>query len=372
MLAFVGLILVMGLREPPEASRRPVALAVVDGGARVLVAASGRVAVVDVEKAEVAASWLVGEGVVDLATARDGALVLAVDGPARSLVSFTRDGTTAQRVGRVPFASEPVAVATSPDGTRAGVALRWERKVVVVEVGPDAVPRMVGAVDLPFRPGRLARLRGDVIVASDATSTALATIDLRAPRVLARVAWPGHNVGGLAASSDGLTLVVSHQTLGHLATTSFDDIHWGSTISNRLRVFRGDGLASGAPESVILEASRVVDLDEVGRASGDPGGVALGPRGETVVALSGVARVAAGPGAGPAPPFPARRIELDRGSRPTAVALSPDGTRAFVALTLDDALAVVDLTTDAAPRLIPLAPKRALDAVARGCRTTAG
>jgi cytochrome c peroxidase len=50
------------------------------------------------------------------------------------------------------------------------------------------------------------------------------------------------------------------------------------------------------------------------------------------------------------------------------VALSPDGTRAFVALTLDDALAVVDLTTDAAPRLIPLAPKRALDAVARGER----
>ena len=173
---------------------------------------------------------------------------------------------------------------------------------------------------------------------------------------------PAHNIRGLATSPDGQTLVLAHQTLSRLASSSFDDVHWGSLLNNHLRVLRVEALTSPDPDADVLRGSRLIDLGEVGNAAGDPAGIAFDARGGLMVALSGVGEVAIGPG----PDQPLRRTAVGR--RPTTVALGPDGETAYVADMLDDTISVVELGAGTLLRSISLGPRPEPGAVGRGER----
>jgi DNA-binding beta-propeller fold protein YncE len=344
--------------EGPPRARGPVAMAVVDGGATLLVAnrRAGTISVVDTKEGRVTAEWEVGRGLADLAVSGDGRKVLAVDQEANALIVLGRDG---RAIGRVEVAADPVAVAISDDATRAAVASRSTRRLTLVDL---AGLKVVGPVDLAFRPGRLVKLKGGLMVVADAFGGGLAVVDLDRGEVLSSITLPAHNIGGLAVSADGETLAIAHQTLNRLATTSFDDIHWGDLVTNRVRLLRVSALLSADP----LEGGRLIELDAVGNAAADPAGIALGPNGEAVVAVAGVGQVAVGPGLGSKAAFPAKRVGV--GARPTAVAIAPDGSLAYAAETLDDAIAVIGLPDGRQLRSISLGPRPDLDAAGRGER----
>lgn len=108
--------------------------------------------------------------------------------------------------------------------------------------------------------------------------------------------------------------------------------------------------------------ARVVDLDEVAHAAGDPSAVAFAPDGRTVVALGGVgeAAIVAPPG------HPLRRFEVGR--RPSAVALSPDGKMAYFADPDADSVATVSTEGGTNRKRVTLGPRPEPSAVERGER----
>jgi cytochrome c peroxidase len=116
-------------------------------------------------------------------------------------------------------------------------------------------------------------------------------------------------------------------------------------------VLRVDRILAAGTDAELLRGSRLLRLDDVGNAAGDPAAVAFDRLGNYVVALAGVGEVAIGAGTGE----PLHRLAVGR--RPTAIALDPQGTKAFIADPSDDAIAVV--AVGAAERLgtIRLGPR---------------
>ena len=361
--------------DEPLASRdrRPVALAFADGGTLLLVAnrGSGTVSVVDVASAKVVAEWGVGRGLADLAPLADGRHLLAVDQDADELILLERRGRSIEVVDRVAVGSDPVRVAVLPGGSSCVVASRWSSQLTFVAILPGAgdgdapgrslkVSRTLG---LPFRPRDLALIRdGSALVVADAFGGRLALVDARRMALESIRSLPAHNIRGLATSPDGQTLVLAHQTLSRLASSSLDDVHWGSLVNNHLRVLRVEALTGPDPGADVLRGSRLIDLGDVGNAAGDPAGVAFDARGGVMVALSGVGEVAIGPGPGE----PLRRTAVGR--RPTTVALGPGGETAYVADMLDDTISVVELGAGTLLRSISLGPRPEPGAVGRGER----
>jgi YVTN family beta-propeller protein len=112
------------------------------------------------------------------------------------------------------------------------------------------------------------------------------------------------------------------------------------------------------PRADLLADSRLHPLGDVGRGGGDPAGVAVGG-GRVVVALAGAGEVAVGK-----PGDDWRRVTVGR--RPTTVAVSHDGKRAFVANTHADSVSVVDLEAQRVTADIALGPTGELCAADRG------
>jgi YVTN family beta-propeller protein len=363
----------LGDEAPASRDRRPVALAFTDGGNLLLVAnrGSGTVSVVDVASAKVVAEWGVGRGLADLAPLADGTHLLAVDQDADALILLERRGRTIEFVDQVAVGPDPVRVAVLPGGSSCVVASRWSSGLAFVAILPEAgdgdapgrllkVSRTLG---LPFRPRELALIRdGSALVVADAFGGRLALVDARRMSLESVRSLPAHNIRGLATSPDGQTLVLAHQTLSRLASSSLDDVHWGSLVNNHLRVLRIDALTSPDPGADVLRGSRLIDLGDVGNAAGDPAGVAFDARGGVMVALSGVGEVAIGPSFDQ----PLRRTSVGR--RPTTVALGPDGETAYVADMLDDTISVVEPGEGTLLRSISLGPRPVPGAVGRGER----
>src|SRR5262249_10955491 len=141
------------------------------------------------------------------------------------------------------------------------------------------------------------------------------------------------------------------------AQTTEDDIHWGNLVANRLRTLRVAAVLD--PKADLLEGSYRYDLGRPGQGAGDPAGLAVAG-GRTVVTLGGVREVGLGAELGGA----VGRVAVGR--RPTAVAISPDGRRAYVADTLADAVAVVGLSDGKVEATIELGKKPDASPVDRG------
>jgi YVTN family beta-propeller protein len=240
---------------------------------------------------------------------------------------------------------------------RCVVASLWPRRLAVVDLDPT--PRVKQTVALPLAPRALLPVPGSAkVLVADSFGGRLAVVDSARGVIESVRPVPGHNIRGLALARGGQEVLVSHQTLNHLATTSRDDIHWGNLLTNNVRALSltqvlGQG---GDP----LRGSTLHQLGHVNRGAGDPAGLAVAEDGTVVVALAGVGEVALGPGKG----GDWRRVAVGR--RPTAVVVAPDGPRAYVANTFGDSVSVLDVRAAKVLAEIPLGPRPPLAASDRG------
>src|SRR5262249_54870172 len=158
---------------------------------------------------------------------------------------------------------------------------------------------------------------------ADSFGGRLAVVDLASGAVESVRSLPASNIRGLALSADGKRLLVSHQILNPLAQTSRDDIHWGNLLTNNVRPVSLAAVSD--PKADLRRDSEQYHLGDIGHGTGDPAGIAVGADGRLVVALAGVNEVAVGDRRG------GDWKNIPVGARPTAVAVSANDQRAYVA-----------------------------------------
>jgi YVTN family beta-propeller protein len=317
--------------------RHPVALALTPDGRWLFTAnqRSGTVSLIDTAASKVIADTPVGRRLADLALTPDGRRLLAVDEAGDELLLLSLEPPRLTVRGRLKVSPDPVSVRVAADGRTCVTASLWAHRLDVVDLRSDA-PRVARTVTLPFAPHQQLILRDSrKVVVADAFGGRLAVVDTGTGAVESVRELPGHNIRGLALGADGKELWVTHQTLNRLAETTQDDIHWGNVMTNDLRVLPLADLLR--PKADLLAGGRVLHLGDVGRGAADPAGLAFDRDGRVVVALAGVDEVQVGgekDGTG-------RRIRV--GACPTAVVVTRDGRRAYVANTLGDSVPVVNL-----------------------------
>lgn len=346
----------IGADEAQRRARRPVALVLAEG--RWLWAAnerSGSLSLVDARSLERVDEFDVAAGLRDLSSLPTPGRLLALDHVSHRLLVLDAAPGDVRVRHAVPVASYPVRVVADDEGRRCYVTSLWSRRLEVFALSPDAPPRRLHSIALPFAPRELLPL-GQRLLVADAFGGGLALVDPARGEVEARLELPIHNIGGLALTGDG-GLAIAHQSLNPYATTNREDVFWGVLVSNRLLLVAPDDLA-GPPDEMLLHG-RMLDLGDLTSPAGDPGRVALTPTGELAVLLAGTGRVGVG-----RPGWP-RLDHVKVGGHPVALAASADG-RLFVADDLDDAISVVDLATRRRTARIPLGPERTPSEAERG------
>jgi cytochrome c peroxidase len=175
---------------------------------------------------------------------------------------------------------------------------------------------------------------GEKVVVADSFGGRLALVDLRQGKVESTRSLPGHNIRGMCLSADGKELLLAHQLQGEETPTRSDEVRWGNVISNVVRSLSLDEVLR--PDGDLLRGSRLYPVGDFLRGAADPSALAVAGN-KVLVTLGGTGELAVGPVAG-------RDWERSAvGRRPTAVAASPDGRRAFVANTFGDSVTIVDL-----------------------------
>jgi mono/diheme cytochrome c family protein len=356
--------------EPVSRERQPAALVLVDSGKTIVVAnrRSGSLSIIDVAASRTVAEHDVSRGLADLVALKEPGRLLAADQGSNELLLLDCHDLEVQVLDRLKVSPDPVRLAVLGDGASCAVASRRSRRLTFVSIakGPmgraAAVAATVG-LDLPFCPGELVSSgNGSKLVVADAFGGGLAVIDCQRRAIESVRTIPGHNIGGMAFTPDGKSLVIAHQYLNHLAQTTFDDVHWGLLIRNHLRVVPADKLFAASSAAALLDAGRLFDLGDVGYAAGDPGRVAFSTRGDLIVALAGVDEIAitASPEQGP------KRIVVGHG--PAALAPSLDGSSVFVANRLDDTISVILIKSGMRTATISLGPRPVLTSAQKGER----
>ncbi len=352
-------------REKPSSSatlRHPVALALTADGRWLFTAneRGGSVSIVNAQTHELVSELPVGKKLADLALTPDGKHLLAVDEEAGELILLARDDANLTVRRRVAVSPGPVRAQVSRDGQACFVTSLWERQLSIVDLTAPEHPQPPRRLPLPFAPRALLLLPGpNKVVLADAFGGRLAVFDVGRGDVESVRPLPAHNIRGLALSADGTNLLVTHQVLHRLGETTRDNVHWGNVITNNVRVLPLKNLLD--PGADLLHDSRLHQVGEPGRGSGDPASVTTG--GDLLaVTLAGVGEVALGPD----------KLGIwDRlkvGGRPTAVIANPDGQHLYVANTFGDSISVVNLKARTVQTEIRLGTPPELTAAQRGER----
>jgi YVTN family beta-propeller protein len=342
-----------GKLSPP---RRPIALALADGGKTLLVAnRAGTVSVLDLAAGRVSAEVKVGRRLADVAATSDGRRLLVADEGGDELVLLERGEGLPKVVQRVKVSLAPVSVRVSADGKWASVASLWGRRLTLIDLDKDKAS-VAKTIDLPFAPRE--QVVGEKVVVADSFGGRLAVVDTQRGVVESVRTFPGHNVRGLAL--DGKQLLIAHQVLNPQATATRDDVHWGNLLTNNVRAVPLTTVLD--PKADLLKDDRLYQLGDVGAGAADPAGLAVRAEGDLVVTLGGVDEV----GLRTRADNDWTRVQVGR--RPTAVVLSPDGRQAYVANTFADSLSVLDLENKKAAREIALGSAAEPAAAERGER----
>ena len=323
--------------------RRPVAMVLVAKEHLLLVAnrRAGSVSLIDTRAARVVAEHDVAEKLSDLVAVPGGPYLIALDEAAHRLIVLRRDGRSLKTVGRVKVAHTPVEVQVTADGSKAFVTSLWSRRLSVVDFSPlgkaaGANPKVTKVIPLSFAPRKALLVRDDTrLIVADSFGSRLAIIDAVNNKLIATRTLPAHNIRGMTTTPDGKTFLIAHQTLNNLSTTNRNDVHWGVLMTNDLRWLVLDNVLS--PDRDLLDGGHGHPLGDSTSATGDPAEVAIAPDGQVVVVLAGMSQLAIGREGD----FSLQRINV--GQRPTAVLLSGDGRRAFVANTFGDSISIVDV-----------------------------
>ena len=198
------------------------------------------------------------------------------------------------------------------------------------------------------------------VVVADGFGSRLAVIDPESGQIDSVRNIPAHAIRGLRLHPTKSQLVISHQVLSRLAQSTFDDVHWGSLMTNVLRSVELSDLLD--PQADLLKHSILEYLGGPDRGAGDPAGFVMRSDGLTGIALSGTDElilhdenhVYSG------------RVKTE--SYPNAVALATDGVYSYVVNTLSDSVSVVQLAGPLLAGTISLGPQPDLTAADRGER----
>jgi YVTN family beta-propeller protein len=338
--------------------RRPVALALGPKG-RLFCGneRSGTISVIDLETGRVKDEFAVGGQISDIALA--SGRVLALDESRSQLIVLELSGARPRAIESIPVPRAPVNLQVAADGSVALVASLWPHSVSRVPLSGRNDNPHLETIRLPFAPrSQLLLPARNLLIVADSFAGKIGVIDVRQWKLHCVRDLPAHNIRGMTAG--GSQIILSHQHLNPKAQTTFDDVHWGSVLTNNLRVLSIERLLN--PRDDVLRDGSLSYLGDVGHAAGDPAAVARTGDGTLLVCLAGVNEVA----------IKGLRdstwTRLTTGARPTALVLSPDGRQAFVANTLDDTISVIDIIGRKVRSQISLGPAATLSAADRGER----
>jgi len=325
--------------------RRPIAMALADGGSRLLIANrdSGTIAVVDTQGLRNVAEIRVGRRLSDMAATPGGDLLLVSDEEAGEVILLAHRQGTVRKLRRLNVGPGPVSVQLTEDGSLATVACRWSQRLVILDLtavahspGQQALPAAPTILDLPFAPRRQLLLPGSSrLLVADAFAGQLAVVDAKRKALVSARTLSVHNLCGLALDRGRKNLWLTHQMLNSQGHTTGVEIRNGNVLTNNLRKLSLADVLD--PCADILRNDRLYLLGDVERGAGDPAEVAESYDGHVLVTLAGVNELAIGR------PEEVIWTRLAVGRRPTALVVDRARRRAFVANTFADSISVVDL-----------------------------
>lgn len=339
--------------------RRPIALVVTNEHVIVANQRSGTISVIDVAHSQIVGEVKVARQLSDLALLPNNNL-LASDESAGQLLLLNRSGNSITLVSSLPVGYSPVSICPAPDGSWCSVSLLWAHQLAIVDLHANDASKAHAAgmgptlslrktIDLPFAPRKQCLLPdGKTLVVADSFGQTLAIVNVRAGSIRSLRSIEGHNVRGLALSSDGRQLLLSHPILAQKLPTTHDNIFWGSVMSNAIRAIDLANVLNLPPALEIRDPSNPVvpighwslyPVGEQGNAAGDPNALVVARDGRVMVALAGVDEVAIGS----LHDGLFQRVPVGR--HPTALALDASNRTLYVANTLDDSISVIDVST---------------------------
>jgi len=345
--------------------RVPGAMVLTDDGRTLAVALErgGGLALIDTRELKLKGISQLPGSFTDLQAIDDDQL-LATDGERHRLLLLSLGDHSASITSTLSLPRHPVSLSYDANRHRAYVASLWSRQLTQVEFIDGNKPYLERSLNLPFYPREQLLLEPEnQLLVADAFGGFLAVIDLASFKVSSVRKLPAHNIRGLARSPDGQDVLISHQRLNALARTTFEDIHWGMTMTNVVRAVPTGNLLD--PETSLTYQSRLWHLGEVGNAAGDPATIAAIPDyKEWAVALAGTGEVAMGE-------FGSSGAKFDRlqtGSRPSHLVVDPKRNNVFIANGLEDLISVVDAQNRELLATISISPGLELSAEERGER----
>lgn len=335
---------------------------------------SGSVSLVPVmaPQAEPILEWNVGEENVDLA---------AFDGDRREFLVLDQSSATcfrAQVVGEnlvlseaIRTSKDPVRMLLGSDQTTLYVSCRWSRRLEKYRLSEnplDSRSTKEAALDLSFSPGELLLLDDGKLLVADFHGGRFLVVDTAAWQPVEEIELPANNIRGLHYDPLEQVVLVSNQYLNEQASTHRPEVNWGVMMNNHLRRLPLNLIDRGLDKRIKdgKGIGRVFSLgDELG-PGGDPSALAVSRRGEVVIALSGVGRLAVKDGLND---VSVMRVPV--GERPIALLMSNESRFVYCLNQFSDSISKVDLDALEVVETIPLGTQpswESLTAAERGER----
>lgn len=335
--------------------RRPVALVAQPEYLLVGNRHSGTITMVDTSTGNVAVEHSVAKQIADMAELPDGTIFVLDDAGQQLLkVSLSSTRANVDAIAKVP--ADAAKLVLSSDGRQVFIAARWSHQVLAIELdeGFEQVTQ-VRSISLPFAPRELLLVNDNAtLLVADAFAGKLAIVDAVQNRLLKVRRLNGHNIRGLAASSDGRQLLIAHQQMARHALADFEELHWGRLIANAVQVLELDDVLTG--NAYEIEAGWLDEQGGIGGATADPAGVVTGPEGLVAVSFSGVGEVVVRNHGS------VRRIRVQSGSEAMAIGRE----QLYVANRFDDSVSIIDLNEGKLVRTVSLGPAPELNDIDRG------